>query len=87
MAVPLGAVYYDDGEPFVYCCEGGVASKVAVETGIHDDDWMEIQEGLQSDSQVITTWSNELFDGAEVIVLEKTAAEETRTAETEAEVK
>lgn len=70
MAVPLDAVYYDNGEPFVYVYAEGTANRVDVETGIHDDEWMEITDGLSAGSTVITTWSNEVFDGAAVLVSE-----------------
>lgn len=70
MAVPLTAVYYDDGNPFVYCYTEGVASKTMIETGIHNNEWMEILDGINTESQIITTWSNELTDGAAVLVQE-----------------
>ena len=68
MTVPVDAVNYDGGVPFVYCYNNGVAEKTSIEAGIYDSQKMEVKSGLTADSQVITTWSNELVDGAEVIL-------------------
>ncbi len=67
LTVPVDAVNYDKGEPFVYCYEGGTARKTMIESGIYDSNTMEVKSGLTEESMVITSWSNELMDGAEVI--------------------
>ena len=41
--------------------------KTMVEAGIYDSQNMEIISGLEADSQVIVTWSNELVDGQQVL--------------------
>ena len=68
MTVPVDAVNYDNGNAFVYCYEDGTAKKTMVEAGIYDSQNMEIISGLEADSQVIVTWSNELVDGQEVLI-------------------
>lgn len=68
MTVPVDAVNYAAGEPFVYCYEDGAAKKTMIESGIYDSERMEVKSGLEPDSQVITSWSNELVDGAEVLL-------------------
>ena len=78
LTVPVTAVNYSDGIPYVYCYEDGTARKVEIETGIYDRERMEVISGLADDSQVITTWSNELVDGAQV--LEKSTENETQAA-------
>lgn len=91
MTVPVDAVNYDDGAAFVYCYEEGAAKKVMVETGIYDSQNMEIISGLEADSQVIITWSNELVDGQQVLLddaqneeaEEGNADQETSAAESE----
>lgn len=90
MTVPVDAVSYDAGVPFVYCYVDGAAKKTEVETGIYDSQRMEIKSGLSLDSQVITTWSNELVDGAEVLIGDgenqaETAEGQAETAEGQAE--
>ena len=91
MTVPVDAVNYDNGNAFVYCYEDGTAKKTMVEAGIYDSQNMEIISGLEADSQVIVTWSNELVDGQQVLVddgqkeesSEGNADQETSAAESE----
>ena len=64
MTVPVDAVYYENGTPYVYTYDNGVVHQVYVETGIRDSERMEIVSGLTEDNQVITTWSPELYEGA-----------------------
>ncbi|MCD7908970.1 MAG: efflux RND transporter periplasmic adaptor subunit, partial [Clostridium sp.] len=66
--VPVDAVNYAGGEPFVYCYEDGSAIKTMIEGGIYDSERMEVKSGLRPDSRVITSWSNELVDGAQVLL-------------------
>ncbi|MEG1847922.1 MAG: efflux RND transporter periplasmic adaptor subunit [Lachnospiraceae bacterium] len=68
LLIPYDAVYYDDGQPYVYCLVDGKAVKSEIQTGIFDDQTMTVLSGLQTDSQVITTWSPNLHDGADVII-------------------
>lgn len=85
MTVPVDCVNYDDGQPFVYVYDNGTARRVDIETGIYDSENMEVLSGLTADSQVIVTWSNELADGAEVLLKEEDqegAQEETVQEET-----
>lgn len=91
MTVPVDAVNYDNGNAFVYCYEDGTAKKNMVEAGIYDSQNMEIISGLEADSQVIVTWSNELVDGQQVLLddgqkeesSEGNADQETSAAESE----
>ena len=91
MTVPVDAVNYDNGNAFVYCYEDGTAKKTTVEAGIYDSQNMEIISGLEADSQVIVTWSNELVDGQQVLLddgqkeesSEGNADQETSAAESE----
>ena len=91
MTVPVDAVNYDNGNAFVYCYEDGTAKKTMVEAGIYDSQNMQIISGLEADSQVIVTWSNELVDGQQVLLddgqkeesSEGNADQETSAAESE----
>lgn len=86
LTIPVDAVSYASGEPFVYCLEGTQAKKVMIDAGIYDAERMEVKSGLSPEDQVITTWSNELNDGAEVLVKNDDASAGTTeaTAETTA---
>ncbi|MBT9778343.1 efflux RND transporter periplasmic adaptor subunit [Clostridium sp. MCC353] len=83
LTVPVDAVSYANGEPFVYCLDGTKAKKVMIEAGIYDKEKMEVKSGLSPEDQVIYTWSNELNDGAEVLVKDADASETTESTETE----
>lgn len=68
LTVPLTAVSYDNGEPFVYLCDGTKAVKTYFESGIYDSERMEVVSGITESDQVITTWSNELVDQCEILI-------------------
>ncbi len=68
MTVPLDTVRYDNGAPFVYCYDDGIARKIHIEAGIYDSEQLEVIGGLTDKDLIISTWSNELVDGEEVIL-------------------
>lgn len=74
MTVPVDAVYYENGEPYVYVYQDGAVYRRDIETGIYDTDTMEVLSGLSLEDMVITTWSSELYDGAQVILKNGDAA-------------
>ena len=65
-----------------------------METGISDDEKMQILSGLSADNEVITTWDPELYEGAPAVLagetgttvetVETTEAAETTEAQTTA---
>ncbi|MBR3599648.1 MAG: efflux RND transporter periplasmic adaptor subunit, partial [Lachnospiraceae bacterium] len=77
LTVPTDAVYYSNGEAFVYTYVEGKAQQVFVEVGLQDQENAEIIKGLSTADLVITTWSSELYDDAEV-VLKKTEAKDKK---------
>lgn len=68
LTVPVDAVYYDNGNPYVYTFGDGVVHRTPVETGISDSSRMEILSGVSASDQVITTWSPELYEGAPAVL-------------------
>ncbi|MDO5417128.1 MAG: efflux RND transporter periplasmic adaptor subunit [Lachnospiraceae bacterium] len=66
VTLPVDAVYYDGGDSYVYTCEGTTVHKVMVETGIFDEERIEILSGVEMGDQVIVTWSSELYEGSQV---------------------
>ena len=66
MTIPVDAVYYENGEPYVYTYSDGKVWQKFIEEGIFDSDILEVKSGLSMDDMVVTTWSSELYDGAEV---------------------
>lgn len=79
MTIPVDAVYYDNGEPYVYVYEDGCVYRRYIEMGVYDSELTEVLSGLTMDDMVITTWSSELYEGAEV-TLRNEEAEETAAA-------
>ncbi|WP_324824456.1 efflux RND transporter periplasmic adaptor subunit [Sinanaerobacter sp. ZZT-01] len=74
LTIPVDAVYYDDGKPFVYTYKDKMAHKVFVEVGICDESNIEVVSGLNSKDSIIVSWSSELYDEAAVI-LDKEASD------------
>lgn len=68
LTVPVDSVYYDGGVPYVYTVENNIVRKTFVTIGMYNSESMEIKEGLDAGTQVITSWSSELRDGLEVEV-------------------
>lgn len=73
VTVPVDAVYYDGGDAYLYLAQtqGGEVSvhKVLVETGIFDDERIEILSGITMDDSIIVTWTAELYEGSLVNVV------------------
>ncbi len=70
LKLPVDAIYYNAGKPFVYTYENGTVHEVPVETGLSDDVSIEVAAGLDADDQVIVTWSPELYEGAPAVLKE-----------------
>ncbi len=66
ITIPVDAVYYDGGDAYAYTCEGSTVHKVPVETGIFDEERIEILSGINMQDKVIVTWSSELYEGSQV---------------------
>lgn len=68
LSIPMSAVNYSDGKAFVYVYKDGLAVKTDIEVGIYDEEYIEVLSGLDASSKVIISWSNELYDGADVLL-------------------
>ena len=68
ITIPIGVVYYDEGRAFVYVARDGMAHKVQIETGIDDENDIEVLSGLTADDKVIVSWSDQLQDKISVNV-------------------
>lgn len=78
--IPYDAVYYDNSQPYVYVAVNGYAKRMDVETGIFDEKTITVLEGLSTEDVLITSWSANLREGAEISVQMK-ANEEDNTEE------
>lgn len=64
--IPLDAVYYSAGEPYVYLYQDGKAVRNPIELGIQNKDHAEVLSGLDENALVVLSWNNEIYDGAPV---------------------
>lgn len=71
VTVPLSLLYFKDNQAYVYVEENGVAVKTDVEIGLMTEDVVEVLSGLDTSSQVISSWSPDLKDGSDVIVTQE----------------
>ena len=74
--LPLNVLYYENGEAFVYVFEGtdgneGLLRKKKVELGLSGEESAEILSGLSEGDKVVSSWNNEMFDGAKVRLQDK----------------
>lgn len=83
MTLPIDAVYHESEKSYVYTYSNGKANKVYVETGLFDDNQIEITSGINSDDQVITTWSSQLRNGVEVKVEGTVSMNDSGTAQSD----
>ncbi len=68
LVIPYDAVYFSAGDAYVYCVEDGKLVKTPITVGLMNDTEVSVEDGLNAESQVVTTWSSKLRDGAEVVV-------------------
>ena len=69
--LPLSVIYYDNGAPYVYLLEkgegeNGILKKQFVELGLQGEEKAEILSGLTEEDLVVSSWNNEMYDGAKV---------------------
>lgn len=75
LLIPHDAVYYDDSQPYVYVVVDGIARRKDVETGIFDAETITVLSGLDAADVLITSWSANLRDGAEISVQQSSGQE------------
>ena len=69
--LPLSVIYYDNGSPYVYLLEkgegeNGTIKKQFIELGLQGEEKVEILSGLSEKDLVVSSWNNEMYDGATV---------------------
>ena len=66
LLLPYDAVYWQEGQAYVYCVEDGKAVKTMIQTDVYNEDTIAVISGLNESDQVISTWSPRLRDGIEI---------------------
>ncbi len=71
ISVPLNTVIESSGEKYVFVVdENNVAHKTIVETGLKNDEYIEITSGVNMGDKVVTTGQDFLSDGSTVSITE-----------------
>jgi HlyD family secretion protein len=68
LVVPVQAVLYDNNEPFVFIVENDLAVRKNLETGIRNDDYIQIISGLNLHDEIIIEGQERLKDGDPIYV-------------------
>lgn len=80
ISVPLNTVLEKNGEKYVFVVdENNIAHKTAVETGLKNDEYIEITSGLQIGDTVVTKGQDFLSDGSAVHITNAAAETQTET--------
>lgn len=82
--IPVDCVYYTGGDAYVYTYVDGVVEKAYVTLGISDGTNVVVLDGLTAEDEVISSWTQELYEGA-AVKLAETGAEQTEESETTAD--
>jgi multidrug efflux pump subunit AcrA (membrane-fusion protein) len=70
LAIPSNAVMENQGEKFVYLLEGNKAARRPIVTGIEQDRFMEVREGLKEGDQVIVRGQEGIRENTTIRVIE-----------------
>lgn len=68
--IPCDAVYFDNGDAYVYVAKAGKAVKTEISISLYDKDNIVVESGLQVGQEIITGWSASLKDGAVIKIAE-----------------
>lgn len=68
ITIPVGAVYYSEGKPYVFIASNGKAVKKDIVTGIYDQSDIQVISGITGEDQVIVSWTSQLKDQSELNV-------------------
>lgn len=71
LLLPYDAVYYENGQAYVYVVENGLAVRKDVVTGIFNEDTISILSGLTVEDKIVTTWASNLRDGVTIVTQEE----------------
>ena len=82
LLIPQGAIYYDAGQGYVYAYENGKAVRHDITVGVSNNDYAEVIEGIDANTDLITTWNPNLRDGAEVSLSSNAGGASSETANT-----
>ncbi|MBM7659754.1 RND family efflux transporter MFP subunit [Bacillus mesophilus] len=68
LVIPVEAILYENNEPYVFVVENEIAVMRKIETGIRDDQHIQVISGLVLNDQVVTEGQERLNDGDSIYV-------------------
>ncbi len=71
VTIPVGAVYYSEGKPYVFIASNGKAVKKDIVTGIYNQSDIQVISGISAEDQVIISWTSQLKDQSELNIKNK----------------
>lgn len=85
LTVPVDSIYYQNGSSFIYTYADGILKQNPVTVGLADEQYIEVQDGITAEEQVVSSWTSEMFDGSKVTLAgnseESSRAQEEQTAD------
>ena len=81
--IPLDCIYYSNGNPYVYVYADGLVHKQELTLGIQNEESAQVLDGLNATDEVVSSWTNELYDGAGVNLANVGETEAVASPETE----
>lgn len=66
LIIPLDAVYFEDGVPYIYLYENDAAVKTQIDIILHDTENFVVSNVELAGKELITSWSSNLKDGVKV---------------------
>lgn len=66
LTVPYDVLYFQGGSAYVFVAEDGKAVRRSVTTGLMNDNYAQVIDGVTPNDLIITTWSSQLKDGAPI---------------------
>ena len=77
--IPSSAVYFQDGDAYVYLAEDNAAQRRDITVGLYTAETIAVTEGLKTGDPVIISWSSGLKDGAPICLAEQSPAADGET--------
>lgn len=72
MLIPCDALYFENGDAYVYVARDGIAARTPVTLGLYTPEQAAIESGLAPGDEIITTWSAVLKDGSPIRLADDT---------------
>ncbi len=80
--IHVDSVYYSGGDAYVYTYDNGTVHEVPITVGIYDSELAQVTGGLSPTDMVISTWTNELYEGSQVRLSDESASAALKASST-----